>query len=193
MKETLRDAIDGAISDDEAEPIATVFYGNDDEPHTVGNYHDDTEGDFDAKWHSTDAWRGYYEVEPSEKWEELHSDAILSMSEDEKELKEFDDNLRAELDSQGIPYARVFTRTSNVFSTGYNFYVKKGYAKKVEKLVEKLKEKHRDPERFTATALTGADPSEMTEADKKFVKASKKLMGGETFEKVKKDIEEGKI
>jgi hypothetical protein len=193
MKEKLRDAIDGAISDDEAEPIATVFYGNDDTPHIVGNYHDDTEGDFDAKWKSTDAWRGYYEVVPSEKWEELHSDAILSYSEDEKELKEFDDKLRAELDAQGIPYARVFTRTSNVFSTGYDFYVKKGYAKQVEKLVEELKEKHRDPERFTSTALTGADPKDLTEADKKFVKASKRLMGGETFEKVKKDIEEGKL
>ena len=151
------------------------------------SYTDDTEGDFNVSWHDSGGWRGYYEV-TSKKWKNVHTDTALSMSEDEQELKEFDDKLQATLREKSIPFARVFSRTSNVFSTSYDFFVKRDDIPAVKGIVKTLAEKHRDPERFTSTALTGADPSEQTPEDKLFVAGAKRIMGGESSEKVMKDI-----
>jgi hypothetical protein len=176
------------IDDDEQEPSATVIYGDDETPHIISEYTDTTEGDFDVKWVSTDAWRGYYEL-TSKNWAKVHTDVALGWSEDEQNLKKFDDELRSVLNKNGIQYARVFSRSSNVFSSGYDFFVKKEDASKVKGVVGLLAVKYRDPEKFRFTALTGTDPSKATPADVKFVKyAGDILSGRKTFEQIKKEL-----
>lgn len=185
------DEMSGYISDDRSEPAATVFYSDEEDyPKTIGTYHDDTEGDFEVKWVSTDAWRGYYDIVPSKDWELVHTDTALSYSHDEAELKQFDDTLQKMLNKFGIKYARVFSRSSNVFSTGYDFFVEKAKATQVKGLVKLLAVKFRDPERFRFTAMTGADPSEATADDKLFVKYAGQLMAGKkSLKQIKKELE----
>lgn len=162
---------------DTSEPAATVVYSDEDEyPHTIGDYHNDTEGDFELAYHHTDAWRGHYSVTPSKDWAELHSDAILSMSEDERELKRFDELLQEALKDLGIRYARVFTRTSNLFCSGYDFFVEKKKLKKAEGIASHLKSVLRDPVRFTTTALTGKDPKDITNTDRLFAAMASRIM-----------------
>jgi len=185
IQEIGRDA-DGIIEDDENEPIMTVFYDYDETPYTVGYYHDNTEGDFEAEYIKTDAWRGYYEPR-SDRWVNVHSDNILSYSQDEEELKKFDDGLREELSKHGIKYARVFSRTSNVFSTGYDFFVEKDNIIPAKAIAMKLSIKYRDPERYKLTALTGKSGG-FTEDDKLLAKAYDKIKAGASFEDVSKDI-----
>ena len=177
------------VEDDEAEPDVTVIYsGEDDEPKTIGHYHDYTDGDFEAKWKSTDGWRGYFEV-TSKDWVKVHDDCILSMSADADELHKFDETLQKLLQEKGIRYARVFARTSNVFSTGYDFFVEKGKATQAKMLAQLLALRYRDPARFRATALTGADPEQMTPHDKLFVKYASQIMEGKkTFAQIKKEL-----
>ena len=187
LKDALENLAQNMLDDDSSEPEATVFYDDSDEPHVISEYTDDTEGDFDAKWHDSGGYRGYYVV-TSKKWKNVHTDTALSYSEDEAELKNFDDELQAELKNRSVSFARVFSRTSNVFSTSYDFFVKKDDVPVVKGIVNTLAKQHRDPERFTSTALTGADPSEQTSEDKLFVAGAKRIMGGESSEKVMKDI-----
>lgn len=183
----------GIMENDESEAGATVLYGkNDEDIHTIGNYHNDTEGDFWVTWHSTDAWRGYYDVE-SKKWTNVHSDNILSYSEDSEDLKKFDEALQDALVAKHIEFARVFTRSSNVFSNGYDFFVPKEEAKKVEGIAKNLAKKFRDPDKYEFTVLTGANPSEATPHDKMFVEAVHELKKGGTPESaVKKVLEKHK-
>jgi len=139
-----------------------------------------------VKWHSTDAWRGYYDVE-SDTYERVQTDCILSYSEDAENLKEFDERLKAFCDEQGIRYARVFTRTSNVFSTGYDFFVLKEDANAVKKViilmaVSSLRAQYRDDEKFVLTALTGKD--EWDENDKLLLKAMDMVEKGKDIKDV---------
>jgi hypothetical protein len=184
---------EGVMSDDEGEPNARVFYSDDeDEPHTIGHYHDDTDGDFSISWVSSGGWRGYHTVK-SKRWTNVHTDDILSMSEDAGDLEQFDKEFQETLKGKGIRFARVFTTTSNVFSTGYDFFVPNNDAPKVMGIAKSLAKKHRDPEKFEFTALTGTDPSKATPKDKLFVKAVGELKKGATPEEaVKKVLKEKK-
>ncbi len=47
----------------EDEPVATVYYGTNDEPYHISLTRNETDGDFWVTWHPTDPWRGYYEPE----------------------------------------------------------------------------------------------------------------------------------
>jgi hypothetical protein len=155
---------------DITEPCATVFYSDDpDEPCTIGYYHNNTEGDFQVKYHRTDGWRGYYDIIPSDAWELAHSDCILAGSDDAEELKHFDEYLREIFEDRNIRWARVISRTSNVFSQGYDFFVTKGKMEEVELIVENLKVACRDPFKFQMTALTGKDPKNCTKEDEVLV------------------------
>lgn len=175
------------MENDESEPSATVFYDDDDTPNTIGAFHNDTGEDFDVEWHSTDPWRGYFDVK-SKKWHKVHEDAILSYSEDAENLKKFDDRLQEELLKRNIRFARVFSRSSNVFSTGYDFFVEKGKEKIVKAIAKKLAKKLRDPEAFELTALTGTDPSKATPEDKLFMEGVKRLKAGESADEVIKGL-----
>jgi len=179
---------DIAIS--EAEANATVFYNQDESPHRITDYEDLTEGDFTVKYHRTDGWRGYFDVEPSDEWTPIHSDCILSYSADAEELKKFDDAFQAILAGKGIRYARVFTRTSNVFSTGYDFFVESSSAVEAKAIRVMLAIRFRDPERLRKTAITGKDPDDWDENDNRLMKAVDLLKEGLSPEDAVKKIME---
>jgi len=170
------------IDNDRSEPILTVIYGDDeDEQKTVGSYHDDTEGDFEASYHSTDAWRGYYDVVPAKWWTNVISDNILSYSDDAADLEEYDKLVRRILDKKEIEYARVFSRTSNVFSTGYDMFVKTKDIKKyneVQKQIKSIETILRNPLNYRRTALTGS--SETTIEGDELMVAAKMIEEGMT-------------
>jgi hypothetical protein len=87
-------------------------------------------------------------------------------------LEEFDKILMKKLEELDIPYVRAFARTSNVCSCGYDLFVPKDIdTKQLMKAIEKDKKRLRNPHDFNSTALTGADPKDQAETDKKFVKA----------------------
>lgn len=141
----------------EAEPEATVFYNGDkEEPRVITSTRDETEGDFRTSWHSTDGWRGYYEVH-SDGWVQVVNDCALAYSEDCNELGEFDKNMQQIFKEKGIEFAVVSTRSSNVFSSGYDVFVRKKDKKAANDIVKALGKLYRDPTRFKLTALTGKD------------------------------------
>ena len=57
---------------------------------SLGYCHNDTGGDFSFSYRKTDGWRGYYELS-SETFYKAHDDTILAGSDDEKNLKKFND------------------------------------------------------------------------------------------------------
>lgn len=122
----------------EDEPCATVFYSKEDTPYIVSHTRDETEGDFKVKWHSTDLWRGYYETS-SEKYSLVNTAELLAYHESERMLKDFDQRIRELLEENGIDYARVFARSSNIFFQNYDLYVKKDQALIAQLLVAKAK------------------------------------------------------
>jgi hypothetical protein len=88
-------------------------------------------GDFTLKWNSTDAWRGYYDAVPSKGsgWQKLDSNWMTGNWEDagdnaanvvQKNLAE----LHAKVQAAGGKMTVVTAPTSNVFSTGYDVFVK---------------------------------------------------------------------
>jgi len=172
----------GCYESETSQPPATVIYGKDeDERKILGDYIDETDGEFVLSYHKTDGWRGYYEV-ASKIWTNVHSDAILAHSEDAGELENFDEKLQELLDAQNISYARVFTRTSNIFCSGYDFFVKKEDAQIVQALVFMLRAEYRDPERFSITALTGDYKKDKNE--KKLLKAYEMIQAGKSEKEV---------
>ena len=42
--------------------LVLPFYGRDDQPYFISLTRNETEGDFEVEWHSTDPWRGYYQI-----------------------------------------------------------------------------------------------------------------------------------
>ena len=193
LKEIGKEASD-SILDDEEDPVATITFKNsdvfeDDRPYGIGYYGNETDEEFTAKYHRTDAWRGYYEVE-SDNWVEVWDDNILSYSEDAAELKKFDEDLSKIMDEQNIPYARAIARSSNLFSSGYTLFVPKEHAADMKAIASLLALKYRDPERYSFTALTGKDPSEATPSDKLFVDAAERVFAGEDAEKIMAEIKE---
>ena len=185
----------------EDEPCATVHYSDGgpescepEYPYRISHTRNETEGDFEVEWHRTDPWRGYYEAK-SDRYVQLADDCILSGSDDADELKKFDEKVRELLDKVGVRHARVFCRSSNVFSTGYDLYALKedlGDPAKSAELYGNLillKLKHRDPERFRITALTGkTSVKEHTPNDRLAVEAFERLRNGENPETVQNDI-----
>jgi len=118
---------DTCYDEDTCEPAATIYYGaNHDEPHLIGSCRNETEGDFKVKWHSTDPWRGYFECE-SDEYVEIFTDAILSGHESEEMLKKLYDRVLQRFDEEDIGFARVFCRSSNVFMTSLELWVKKDF------------------------------------------------------------------
>jgi len=122
----------------EDEACATVFYKGDDQPYVISHTRNETEGDFTVEWHSTDPWRGYYEAK-SEKYVLVNTAELLAYHESGNMLKEFDERIRELFDEHDIDYARVFTRSSNVFYQNYDLYVKKDQFLIARLLVEKAK------------------------------------------------------
>jgi hypothetical protein len=122
----------------EDEPAATVFYSRDRQPYVISCTRNETDGDFKVQWHSTDPWRGYYEVK-SEKYALVNSAELLAWHQSERMLKKFDDRIKELFDEQGIEYVRVFARTSNVFYSNYKLFVDKSQEFLARILVAKAK------------------------------------------------------
>ena len=107
----------------EADPAATLYFGDDETPYVISSVRNDTDAQFWVSWHSTDPWRGYYELHSSD-YSCVLSDAILAWHESEAMLKELNDRLMTEFEEADVSHVRAFLRTSNVFSTGLDFWAK---------------------------------------------------------------------
>jgi len=108
----------------EDEPVATLYRDRDEEPHVISLTRNETDGEFRAKWYSTDPWRGRYQLS-SESYVMVFSDAILAYHESEAMLKELNDRAIQRFNEVGIDFYRAFLRTSNLFCTDYDIWVKK--------------------------------------------------------------------
>jgi hypothetical protein len=108
----------------EDEPVATLYQGQNEEPYHITQSRNDTDGKFRALWHSTDPWRGRYQLS-SESHAMVFSDAILSYHESEAMLKELNDRAIERLSQAEIDFYRAFLRTSNLFCTDYDIWVKR--------------------------------------------------------------------
>jgi hypothetical protein len=64
---------------------------------------------------------------------------LLAYHESESMLKDFDQRIRELFEENGIDYARVFARSSNVFFQNYDLYVRKDQSLFAELLVAKAK------------------------------------------------------
>lgn len=111
----------------EDEPVVTLYCGQNKEPQYITQTRNDTDGKFRALWHSTDPWRGRYKLS-SESYAMVFSDAILSYHESEAMLKELNDKAMKRLSQADVDYYRAFLRTSNLFCTDYDIWVKKDLA-----------------------------------------------------------------
>ena len=80
-------------------------------------------GPWQVTWHSTDPWRGYYELESPDGWVHLQGDALLWGHSSEEMLVEFHRALVEGLQEAGLTCAIATCRTSNVFSTAVDWYV----------------------------------------------------------------------
>ena len=122
----------------EDEPCAVVYYGRDDEPYEITSTRNATDGKFRVQWHPTDPWRGYYVIE-SDEYALVNTAALLSGHESEEMLSRFDKRIRELFDEGDIDYARVFSRSSNVFYSNYDLFVKKGQQLAAQILVARAK------------------------------------------------------
>jgi hypothetical protein len=187
----------------EDEPCAIVYYGGDeyaplgeaDCPHQISETRNETDGEFTVKWVPVDPWRGYYEAE-SKVYTRLYEDCILSGSFDAEELKRFNDELEKILGKLGVRYAKVFARSSNVLSVGYEIWVHREDLNGEKSFLlgaalNVLKLKFRDPVRFKVTALTGkTNPADFKESDFLLAEAFEKLAAGEDSQKVQREVVE---
>lgn len=106
------------------EPVASVYLPDDRIPQFISYTRNETEGEFRVRWDWIDSGRGHYKME-SDDYINLLSDAILSGHESAKMLAELNQRIQEEFLGNGINFRRIFTRTSNIFCTGYNVWIKK--------------------------------------------------------------------
>lgn len=178
-----------------SEPAATLIHGDGERgwigPHTSSYRLEGKKPPVEISWQSIDPWRGYYSPTPAKGWSVLHSDNILAHSEDAGQLKEFDEELTAWLEERGIDYIKVFTRSSNVFSTGYELLVKEKFLTEAKVVAVLLALNYRDPGRYKSTALTGKDPEELTESDELFLDLVDRIENGEEPKQLIRDLPRG--
>lgn len=89
------------------------------------------------KWVSTDGWRGYFDVEQS-GYVSIHEAPILAYHESQEKLKELDAQIKEEFWERGINFIIAVTRTSNVFSMGYDILVDEDHTKEAKKILKRL-------------------------------------------------------
>jgi len=113
--------------DDLREPMATVKHSEIRRPLRIGSYENETEYElddgFETEWVSTDAWRGYVKVSAQGDWQLVESKNVLTAWND-RDVKELDEELKELASHFNVEWARVMSRTSNVFSNNFDFYVR---------------------------------------------------------------------
>lgn len=86
------------------------------------------------KYHSTDGWRGYYDVKPTIKggWTKIDYDGWVTGNWSDAPIDAQESNVEAKLKRLANEYIRkgyklavVFAPTSNVFSTTFDVFTKK--------------------------------------------------------------------
>ena len=117
----------------------------------IGAYTDFNVDSKDIQTNWVGRYRGYYDVVLPEgsRWSVLHEDTVLSLSNDAANLENFDELLTEYLDNNGIKWARVGLRTSNVCSGNYVILVEKCQKQRAKSFVKKLlKRGYRSEESF---------------------------------------------
>jgi hypothetical protein len=147
-------------SDDRMEPCAWVHHlleSNDENNKEIGQYFNDTDGEFELNYVHTDGWRGHYEV-TSKNYTMVHDDCNLAYSEDSQNLEQFDDMIKKLARKHKIGIVRVITRTSNLFSQNVDYFVHNSHLDKWNRIIDQInrvKNNLRDPTEFTRTAIFG--------------------------------------
>lgn len=98
----------------------------------AGRLDGDNAGDFEIKWTAINGWRGYNKVIPTKKsgWQLVKSDWITDNWSDAPEgnsseaVEEELNKLNAKVKAMGGEMVVIFTPTSNLFSTGYDVFVR---------------------------------------------------------------------
>jgi hypothetical protein len=87
--------------------------------------------DFSIKWHSNNAWRGFYEAIPTKKskWQEIESSWVTGDWSDAGEnssscVKQKLDDLYNKFLSENKEMIVMLTPTSNIFSTNYQVFIR---------------------------------------------------------------------
>lgn len=152
-------------------------YHNDDDGIVclIGDYINETGGEFDKKYVALDGWRGYNEA-TSNMWTCVHEDASLAFSQNALDLEIFYEQFQDLMKACALPYAVVVAPTSNVFCTNVDFFVKNEDVETVKDLISDLVKVLRNPMDFTSTALTGADPEDQTPEDQFFALLASTLL-----------------
>ena len=144
------------ISADRETAGVTIEYSNGDVA-TIGDYHDDTQGEFTAGYHRIDGWRGYHTVE-STNWINIHDDNILELSKDADNLENFVEILCEKLDEKDVRYAKAYCQTSNVLCASFDLFVYHtdlAIAKKVLKKLQGVKDELRNPVDYSRALING--------------------------------------
>jgi hypothetical protein len=87
--------------------------------------------DFTRRWVATDGWRGYEEStpKPNTNWFEVHSNWVTGEYDDAgghqgSKVKSKIDQFKSQIRSKGGEVKIITGRTSNVFSTSYQVFVR---------------------------------------------------------------------
>ena len=89
------------------------------------------------KWVSTDAWRGYYTFDNSiaDGWMQSISDSGDSHNDTEKDRMKA---IQKVLKLRNIPYRTKYSRTSNVFSVGWDIVVAPSDKARADKIAKAI-------------------------------------------------------
>ena len=112
---------------------------------------------FNINWQTSGGYRGEYVVTSDTK-SEIHDDGILSMSEDEQNLKIFDDVVKKLLVDSKITVYQVISRSSNLFYCPYSLWIENEDLEKFDKLkpkINQLKHELRKDEDYSRTVWSG--------------------------------------
>lgn len=172
----------------EADPIATVMRNGDrNDVEHITEYCNNTP--FTIGYHRSDGWRGYYEVTKSADWVNVHDDCYLSMSEDSEDLESFYNKFKDYCSDNDIDFYTVSCRSSNLFSSGFDLFVKTENVAEIKGFIENLKNKGmRNAYKFQSEALTGVPASRQTDKDKQAALAMSMVMGGASAEDAVKTV-----
>ena len=126
-------------SDRETAPVSVNYSDDLEYTHTIGSYHDDTDGAFGIAYTRIDGWRGYYTVH-SDSWTSITAEQILFLHPNTDNQEKQVGKILDAFDDKDIEYAKVFSATSNVCSTSFDLFVRNEDVKKATKIVASLKE-----------------------------------------------------
>jgi hypothetical protein len=122
------------VIDDEDRVLCDYCYAHDTESAAItypnekvkyiGDYRNDTDGDFTLKYNRLDGWRGYYTFECHNGWVQLHIGELISEHHSQQLMSAIVEDFTELLKAHKIQYATGIAVTSNVFCSNGYFFVK---------------------------------------------------------------------